>query len=203
MSHNVKGFHFSNLSSSWCAGCPAGCQLIDIRARILSFLQLPSNHLLVTGDTRKPFKLGQTEWEDHHTHTSCEIMYQKATLIVRFMGPAWGPSGADRTQVGPMLAPWTLLSEKIPSITMVLTCLYWSESHDDVIKWKYFSSYWPFVWGIHWSPVNSPHKGPVMLNFDVFFDLCLNKQLSKQSWGWWFETPSHPLLHHCNDKGAN
>ena len=26
------------------------------------------------------------------------------------MGPAWGPSGADRTQVGPMLAPWTLLT---------------------------------------------------------------------------------------------
>ena len=32
------------------------------------------------------------------------------TLIARFMGPAWVPSGADRTQVGPMLAPWTLLS---------------------------------------------------------------------------------------------
>ena len=30
-------------------------------------------------------------------------------LIARFMGPTWGPSGADRTQVGPMLAPWTLL----------------------------------------------------------------------------------------------
>ena len=30
--------------------------------------------------------------------------------IARFMGPAWGPSGADRTQVGPMLAPWTLIS---------------------------------------------------------------------------------------------
>ena len=27
------------------------------------------------------------------------------TLIARFMGPTWGPSGADRTQVGPMLAP--------------------------------------------------------------------------------------------------
>ena len=26
------------------------------------------------------------------------------------MGPTWGPYGADRTQVGPMLAPWTLLS---------------------------------------------------------------------------------------------
>ena len=32
-------------------------------------------------------------------------------------------------------------------------------SHDDVIKWKHFPRYWPFVEGIHWSAVNSPHKG--------------------------------------------
>ena len=31
--------------------------------------------------------------------------------------------------------------------------------HDDVIKWKHFSRYWPFVRGIHRSPVNSSHKG--------------------------------------------
>ena len=31
--------------------------------------------------------------------------------------------------------------------------------HDDVIKWKHFQCYWPFVWGIHRWPVNSPHKG--------------------------------------------
>ena len=31
-------------------------------------------------------------------------------LIARFTGPTWGPSGAYRTQEGPMLAPWTLLS---------------------------------------------------------------------------------------------
>ena len=31
--------------------------------------------------------------------------------------------------------------------------------HDNVIKWKHFPRYWPFVWGIHRSPVNSPHKG--------------------------------------------
>ena len=30
--------------------------------------------------------------------------------------------------------------------------------HDDVIKWKHFPRYWPFMWGIHRSPVNSPHK---------------------------------------------
>ena len=33
------------------------------------------------------------------------------------------------------------------------------QSHDDVIKWKHFLRYWPFVRGIHRSPVNSPHKG--------------------------------------------
>ena len=31
--------------------------------------------------------------------------------------------------------------------------------HDDVIKWKHFPRHWPFVRGIHRSPVNSPHKG--------------------------------------------
>ena len=35
----------------------------------------------------------------------------------------------------------------------------WYFLHDDVIKWKHFSRYWPFVRGIHRSPVNSPHKG--------------------------------------------
>ena len=43
-----------------------------------------------------------------------------------------------------------------------------------------------------------PAKRPVTRSFDVFFDLRLNKRLSKISWGWWFETPSHPLWRHCN-----
>ena len=34
-----------------------------------------------------------------------------------------------------------------------------ANTHDDVIKWKHFPRYWPFVRGIHRSPVNSPHKG--------------------------------------------
>ena len=72
------------------------------------------------------------------------------------------------------------------------------QTHDDVIKWKHFSRYWPFVRGIHRSPVNSPHKvqwrGALMF---VFFDLRVNKRLSKQSWGWWFETLSRSLWRHC------
>ena len=51
---------------------------------------------------------------------------------------------------------------------------------------------------------NSPVTGefhaqrPVTWSFGVFFDLHMNKLLSKQSWSWWFETPSHLLWHHCN-----
>ena len=43
-----------------------------------------------------------------------------------------------------------------------------------------------------------PAQRPVTRSFDVFFDLRLNKRLSKQSWGWWFETLSCPLWRHCN-----
>ena len=44
-----------------------------------------------------------------------------------------------------------------------------------------------------------PTQRPVTRSFDVFFDLRLNERLSKQWWGWWFETLSRPLLCHGND----
>ena len=43
-----------------------------------------------------------------------------------------------------------------------------------------------------------PAQRPVTRSFDVFFDLHLNIWLSKQWWGWWFETLSHPLWRYCN-----
>ena len=43
-----------------------------------------------------------------------------------------------------------------------------------------------------------PSKRPVTQNFDVFFDMRLNKQLSKQSGRRWFETPWRSLWRHCN-----
>ena len=46
--------------------------------------------------------------------------------------------------------------------------------HDGVTKWKTLSRYWPLC-----------REG----SFDVFFDLRLNQQLSKQWRHWWFETP--------------
>ena len=51
------------------------------------------------------------------------------------------------------------------------------------------------------SPVNGefPAQRPVTRSFDVFFELRLNRRLSKQSRGWWFETLSRPLWRHCNE----
>ena len=58
------------------------------------------------------------------------------------------------------------------SIYLILTTWYWNTfritgplsrqstgQHDDVIKWKHVPRHWPFVQGIHRSPVNSPHNG--------------------------------------------
>ena len=48
------------------------------------------------------------------------------------------------------------------------------------------------------APGEFPALRPVTRAFHVFFDLRLNKPLSKQSWGWWFETLSRSLWRHCN-----
>ena len=70
-------------------------------------------------------------------------------------------------------------------------------TYDDVITLKHFPLYWPFVRGIHQSPVNSPRKGQwrVALMFSL---ICRNKRSCKQWWGSWFETPSRLLWRHCN-----
>ena len=48
-------------------------------------------------------------------------------------------------------------------------------------------------------PGEFPTQRPVTRSFDVFFDQRLNKRLSKQPWGWWFETPAWSLWRHHND----
>ena len=51
------------------------------------------------------------------------------------------------------------------------------------------------------SPVTGefPAQRPVTRSFEVFFELRLNKRLSKQSWGWWFEKSSHLSWRHSNE----
>ena len=50
--------------------------------------------------------------------------------------------------------------------------------------------------GPRWIPLTKASDA----EFDVFFDLRLNKRLSKQ---WWFETQSRPFWRHCNDRSAD
>ena len=71
--------------------------------------------------------------------------------------------------------------------------------HDDVIKWNIFSALLAIC--AENSPVTGefPAQRSVSRSFDVLIELGLNKRLRKQSWGWWFETVSRPLLRHCND----
>ena len=71
-------------------------------------------------------------------------------------------------------------------------------SHDDVINWNHFRVIGHLCGeftGHRWIP----RTQAVARSFDVFFDLNLNKQLSKQSWGSWFETLSRQLWRHCNE----
>ena len=69
--------------------------------------------------------------------------------------------------------------------------------HDDVIKWKLFrvtAPLWGEPTGHRWILTGGfPSQRPVTRNFDVFFDLHLNKLLSKQSRRRWYETPSRSL----------
>ena len=102
--------------------------------------------------------------------------------IAKFTGPTWGPPGSCRPQMGPMLAPWTLLSRSTTvgvsrgdkPCQMIGRFYSWATRRDVMTSsrerlrnsglpwWRHqmetFSRYWPFVRGIHRSPLNSPHK---------------------------------------------
>ena len=71
-------------------------------------------------------------------------------------------------------------------------------SYDDVIKWKHLPCYWALCEGNPPVTGGFPSQRPVTRSFGVFFDLRLNKRLSKQSRRPWFETPSHSLWRHFN-----
>ena len=85
----------------------------------------------------------------------------------------------------------------------------WSEFHhiertESLIMswWRHqmetFSAFMAICAGNSPVPGEFPTQRPVTRSFDVYFVLSPNKRLSKQSWGWWFETLSPPLWRHRN-----
>ena len=102
-----------------------------------------------------------------------------------------------------------------------LLCAQWNDItvHDDSMALKRSTHYWKFVsimtssngnifrvtgplCGEFTGPGEFPTQRPVTRSFDVFFDLRLNKRLSKHSWGWWFETLSWSLWRHHNGESG-
>ena len=93
-----------------------------------------------------------------YSSTVMALAHQMAswTLVVidPYNGLCWliGNSSVGKMLLKMLSGNYRLFcSALIPSARML--------SHDDVIKWKHFPRYWPFVRGIHRSAVNSPHKG--------------------------------------------
>ena len=70
---------------------------------------------------------------------------------------------------------WLKVTTSLEKTPTTHTCIRgprrWNPQHDDVIKWKHFPRYWPFVQGIHRSLVNSPHKGQWRQDL-IFTSIC-------------------------------
>ena len=79
----------------------------------------------------------------HNSRDARCVLYQYDTKMIE-IGPPWIINRSHKSTVH---LPYTPL------------CTTLEQTHDDIIKWKHFPRYWPFVRGIHRSPVNSPHKG--------------------------------------------
>ena len=68
-------------------------------------------------------------------------LHWMASQIARFIGPTWGPHGSCRPEMGPMLAPWTLLSGLLLFVELLD-----SANSKDIVETLHL---WPFVQRIH------------------------------------------------------
>ena len=122
------------------------------------------------------------------------------------MSPVLGLPGS---QPGPLMNTNTLFQKPSMFQAVLRMCFQWHSwegkwhMHDIVIKWKHFPRCWPFVWGIHRSPVNFLHKGQ-WRGASMFSLICarINGSVNNRDRGWWFETLSCSLWRHCNGVGG-
>ena len=87
-------------------------------------------------------------------------------MHLRMLSGRWRPSCSGRNVLNKLWSEWIHQHHTAHFCTCTP-----APCHYDVIKWKHFPRYWPFVRGIQWSPANSPHKdqwrGTLM-----FFFIC-------------------------------
>ena len=94
---------------------------------------------------------------------------------------------------------YTIWPTEVESYNSCTAITQFSDSRDTYLTKNHYENYSPKMVPTNptgsWTNMN--HQ-LVTRSFDVFLDLRPNKRLSKQSWGWWFETPSRPLWRHSN-----
>ena len=124
----------------------------------------------------------------------------KKSALVQVM--AWG-------QIGDTPLPWSMLTQFTDTYTRQQASMSWTPlsgpfKFQCFLKpwWRHqmetFSALLALCAGNSLVTGEFPVQRSVTRSFGVFFDLHLNKRLSKQSWGWWFETPSRSIWRHCN-----
>ena len=79
---------------------------------------------------------------DHFVHALSQgdmtLLWALAAKIAKFIGPTWDQSGADRIQVDPMLAPWTLLWECLIRWKSFMT---WMDMYQSILKIETMMNY--------------------------------------------------------------
>ena len=115
--------------------CPFACEIIpNDKVKIDRYQTTPTHNKLGT----VCICLGIYWMENRYSFQwTSLLLIQSCTLIARFMWPTWGPSGADRTQVGPMLAPWTLLSGQCVGNGVSLGCI--SHRYENILSYQLFT----------------------------------------------------------------
>ena len=98
----------ANISNFNCGGGPSALPGV-LFCPTMSIVTLAKQKSCVA---RKKWRKGAALVISGFTEHRTTMFFHVATLIAKFKGPMRGPSGAGRSQVGPMLAPWTLLSGK-------------------------------------------------------------------------------------------
>ena len=93
---------------------------------------------------------------------------------------------------------WSLKYKRFEDLNMHVRKISWWRHQMET-----FSALLPISAGNSPVPGEFPAQRTVTRSFDFFFDQRPNKRLSKQSWGWWFETLSRPLWRQCNGNIAH
>ena len=152
------------------------------------------------------------------TRASCCGVFSLSFSLFSSIAVSLGPSGDCVNEMTTPAHLWccskAFLLKRIPLIERGFLVSLWMPNHlvslyRHTINRDYGIAWWRYQMEAFFrvaSPVCEeftdhrwiPHTKASARSFDILFDLSLIKRLSKQSWGWWFETPSRSLWRHCN-----